>query len=117
MPSSVRELIRLAQTCLDQALEHVRHSDLAQAQWAQFSLADMATDIQVARLLADQDETGTKALLQAKETAARTARRALHLMGEQAVDQLPFQAILRLETRAGAPDEQRIRIARELLNP
>lgn len=129
----------LGQRALDESLHHVRHrrqfgSPLADQQAVQLALADMACDLEGARLLvyraaaladrgAPQNEeayAGSIAKLVATEAAFRVVDRAVQLHGGRGVTAGHPVARLYEDVRAlriyeGASDIQRILIARELL--
>lgn len=125
-----------AQRALDEALHHVRTrrlfgKTLAQLQLTQAALADMATEIDAARLLTyraawrrDRGETVTKEVAMAKMAATEAAQRAIdrtvQLFGGRGVAQGETPERLYREIRAlriyeGATEVQKLIIARELL--
>ncbi len=125
-----------AQRALDEALAHVRTRamfgrTLADLQLTQAALADMATEIDAARLLTyraawrrDRGETVTQevamAKLSATESAQRVIDRALQLFGGRGVvhgsvtEQL-YREIRALRIYEGATEVQKLIIGRELL--
>ena len=125
-----------AQRALDEALAHVRTRamfgrTLADLQLTQAALADMATEIDAARLLTyraawrrDRGEAVTQevamAKLSATESAQRAIDRALQLFGGRGVvhgsitEQL-YREIRALRIYEGATEVQKLIIARELL--
>jgi acyl-CoA dehydrogenase len=125
-----------AQRALDEALRHVRTrtlfgKTLAELQLTQAALADMATEIEAARLLTyraawrcDRGETVTREVAMAKMAATESAQRAIdrtvQLFGGRGVAQGEVPERLYREIRAlriyeGATEVQKLIIARELL--
>jgi acyl-CoA dehydrogenase len=125
-----------AQRALDEALWHVTSRQLfgktlADLQLTQAALADMATEIEAARLLTyraawrrDRGETVTQEVAMAKmaatESAQRAIDRAVQLFGGRGVVQGEVPERLYREIRAlriyeGATEVQKLIIARELL--
>lgn len=129
----------MGQRALDEALAHVRTrrqfgQPLAEQQAVQMALADMACDLEAARLLvyraaalhdagADREAeaaAGSMAKLMATEAAFRVIDRAVQLHGGRGVLRASAVARLYEDVRAlriyeGASDIQRILIARHLL--
>jgi acyl-CoA dehydrogenase len=126
-----------AQRALDEVLHHVRArmlfgKRLAELQLTQAALADMATEIDAARLLTyraawlrDQGAAVTQeaamAKLAATEAAQRAIDRAVQLFGARGVTHGTVTERLYREIRAlriyeGATEVQKLIIARELLN-
>ena len=124
------------QRALDEALSHVRRRamfgrTLAELQLTQAALADMATELDAARLqtyraawLRDQGRNGTQEVAMAKmsatETAQRVIDRAVQLFGARGVVHGEIAERLYREIRAlriyeGATEVQKLIIARELL--
>ncbi len=125
-----------AQRALDESISHTRSrrmfgQRLADFQLTQGTLADMATEVDAARLLAyraawlrDQGERVTKEAAMAKMTATETAQRvidrAVQLFGArgvvhgETVERL-YRDIRALRIYEGATEVQRLIIARELL--
>jgi acyl-CoA dehydrogenase len=125
-----------AQRALDESLRHVRTRalfgrTLADLQLTQAALADMATEIEAARLLTyraawrrDRGETVTREVAMAKMAATESAQRAIdrcvQLFGGRGVAQGEVPERLYREIRAlriyeGATEVQKLIIARELL--
>jgi acyl-CoA dehydrogenase len=125
-----------AQRALDESLRHVRTRamfgrTLADLQLTQAALADMATEIEAARLLTyraawrrDQGETVTREVAMAKmaatEAAQRAIDRAVQLFGGRGVThgEVPerlYREIRALRIYEGATEVQKLIIARELL--
>ncbi len=125
-----------AQRALDEALRHsiarpMFGKTLADLQLTQAALADMATEIDAARLqtyraawLRDRGETVTKEVAMAKmaatEAAQRAIDRAVQLFGGRGVTQGEIAERLYRDIRAlriyeGATEVQKLIIARELL--
>jgi acyl-CoA dehydrogenase len=124
------------QRALDEALQYARQRamfgrKLADFQLTQAALADMATDLDAARLLTyraawlrDQGENITREAAMAKMTATETAQRvidrAVQMFGGrgvvcgQVVERL-YRDIRALRIYEGATEVQKLIIARELL--
>jgi acyl-CoA dehydrogenase len=129
--------IGFAQRALDEALRHcvsrrMFGKTLADFQLTQAALADMATDIDAARLLTyrtawlrDRGESAVKEVAMAKLTATESAQRvidrALQMFGGrgvergEAVEHL-YRDIRALRIYEGASEVQKLIIGRELLN-
>jgi acyl-CoA dehydrogenase len=126
------------QRALDEALRHVRARSLfgrtlADLQLTQAALADMATELEAARLLTyraawrrDRGEPATGEVAMAKmsatESAQRVIDRAVQLFGARGVVHGSITERLYREIRAlriyeGATEVQKLIIARELLKP
>ncbi len=129
--------VGFGQRALDEALRHAQSrpmfgKTLADLQLTQASLADMATEIDAARLqtyraawLRDRGETVTREVAMAKmaatEAAQRTIDRAVQIFGGRGVVQGEIVEHLYRDIRAlriyeGATEVQKLIIARELLN-
>jgi acyl-CoA dehydrogenase len=126
-----------AQRALDEALQHslarpMFGKTLADLQLTQAALADMATEVDAARLqtyraawLRDRGETVTKEVAMAKmaatESAQRAIDRAVQIFGGrgvvhgETVERL-YRDIRALRIYEGATEVQKLIIARELLN-
>jgi acyl-CoA dehydrogenase len=126
-----------AQRALDEALQHslarpMFGKTLADLQLTQAALADMATEVDAARLqtyraawLRDRGETVTKEVAMAKmaatESAQRAIDRAVQIFGGrgvvhgETVERL-YREIRALRIYEGATEVQKLIIARELLN-
>lgn len=125
-----------AQRALDEALTHVRARPmfgryLADLQLTQAAIADMATEIDAARLqtyraawLKDQGQSVTQEVAMAKmaatESAQRAIDRAVQLFGARgivsgAVTERLYREIRALRIYEGATEVQKLIIARELL--
>jgi acyl-CoA dehydrogenase len=126
-----------AQRALDEALQYARArpmfgKTLADLQLTQAALADMATEIDAARLqtyraawLRDRGETVTKEVAMAKmaatESAQRAIDRAVQIFGGRGVvhgeiTERLYRDIRALRIYEGATEVQKLIIARELLN-
>jgi acyl-CoA dehydrogenase len=127
-----------AQRALDEALQHARTramfgKTLADFQLTQATLADMATEVDAARLLTyraawlrDRGDPVTKEVAMAKMTATETAQsvidRAVQMFGGRGVVQGEIVERLYRDIRAlriyeGATEVQKLIIGRELLGP
>lgn len=125
------------QRALDEALRHVRARrmfgrTLADLQLTQAALADMATEIEAARLLTyraawrrDRGEAATGEVAMAKMTATESAQRvidrAVQLFGGRgvvrgSVPERLYREIRALRIYEGATEVQKLIIARELLS-
>jgi acyl-CoA dehydrogenase len=124
------------QRALDEALQYAQHRamfgrKLADFQLTQAALADMATELDAARLLTyraawlrDQGETITREAAMAKMTATETAQRVIDravqmfggrgVVSGQVVEKL-YRDIRALRIYEGATEVQKLIIARELL--
>jgi alkylation response protein AidB-like acyl-CoA dehydrogenase len=124
------------QRALDEALHHAQQRamfgrKLADFQLTQAALADMATELEAARLLTyraawlrDQGETITREAAMAKMTATETAQRVIDravqmfggrgVVSGQIVERL-YRDIRALRIYEGATEVQKLIIARELL--
>jgi alkylation response protein AidB-like acyl-CoA dehydrogenase len=129
--------VGFAQRALDEAIEHclarpMFGKTLADFQLSQAALADMATDIDAARLLTyrsawlrDRGEPATKevamAKLSATESAQRVIDRAVQMFGGRGVTRGEIVERLYRDIRAlriyeGATEVQKLIVGRELLN-
>lgn len=129
--------VGMAQRALDEALEHARHRrqfgrPLSGFQSIQFKLADMATELEAARLLVHRAATsqdgrkagGLRASAMAKvfatEAAQRVVDHALQIRGSGGlvagtVFERLYRAIRALRIYEGTSEIQKLVIARELL--
>jgi len=128
--------VGLAQAALDEALKYAQErvqfdQPISEFQAIQFMLADMATEIEAARLLAqkaawlkdqerDYDKIAAMAKVYASEVASRTASKALQIHGgygyttEYAVERFYREAKL-FEIVEGTSEVQRLVIASRVL--
>ena len=130
--------VGIARACLEEALAYARRrkqfgQPIGKAQAIQWMLADMATEIDAARLLVwraaariTAGEQGTReaamAKLHASEVATRAANTALQIHGGYGyLRDFPVERYLRdakaCELGEGTSEMQRLVIARELLGP